>query len=418
MSELITLSRPDHDLPRDLLDAAGGFAWWYLDLLDADGNGLVLIWSFGLPFLPGYASAARSGAAERPGDRPSVNVALYREGVLDCYLLQEYGVDDASWSADGCQWEIGDCRFHSRCADGRRLLDVHLDCPVPGTSERLIGEIRLDAPGRQAQGAEAADPGVDHDWTPLTGPAEGQASLRVGEQRYELRGRAYHDRNGGRVPLHDLDIEHWLWGRVPLPEADLIYYLLWPRGGGEPVCLGITIDADGATTVHRDLEVERIGARRGRAGLAYWDELRLSRGGEPWFHVKHERIVDDGPFYLRFHIRGRLHSAAQPDVSHDSDDSDGSDGYDGLLGFAEACRPDAVDADLLRPLVRMRVHRLDGGRNSMWLPLFTGPRAGRIGRLFRGWFADQRANGRANGPLKRGDGDEVGDELRSTGGRT
>ena len=37
-------------------------------------------------------------------------------------------------------------------------------------------------------------------------------------------------------------------------------------------------------------------------------------------------------------------------------------------------------SDLLRPLVRMRVHRA-AGPNSMWLPLFSGDADGRLRRL-------------------------------------
>ena len=40
-----------------LLDVPGGFLWCYLDLVDATGDGLVLVVSFGLPFLPGGSSA-------------------------------------------------------------------------------------------------------------------------------------------------------------------------------------------------------------------------------------------------------------------------------------------------------------------------------------------------------------------------
>ena len=53
---MLSLTSPDTPLDRTLLDVAGGFAWWYLDLVDERGDGLVLIWSFGLPFLPGYAA--------------------------------------------------------------------------------------------------------------------------------------------------------------------------------------------------------------------------------------------------------------------------------------------------------------------------------------------------------------------------
>jgi hypothetical protein len=52
------------------------------------------------------------------------------------------------------------------------------------------------------------------------------------------------------------------------------------------------------------------------------------------------------------------------------------------LGWSELCRPDRVDLAPHRPFVKMRVHRA-AGPNSIWLPLFTGPRSGRVSRLVR-----------------------------------
>ena len=89
---LVARDDPTTPMPRTLLDARGGFAWWYVDLVDEAGNGVVVIWSFGLPFLPGYASASRAGKGERAGDRPSLNVAVYVRGELAAYVLEEPGV--------------------------------------------------------------------------------------------------------------------------------------------------------------------------------------------------------------------------------------------------------------------------------------------------------------------------------------
>ena len=72
-------------------------------------------------------------------------------------------------------------------------------------------------------------------------------------------------------------------------------------------------------------------------------------------------VLDNGPFYQRYLLRGRC-------------------GADEGYGVGENVVPDRVDTDLLRPLVRMRVHRAVGP-NSMWLPLFSGDSAGRWGRL-------------------------------------
>ena len=74
-----------------------------------------------------------------------------------------------------------------------------------------------------------------------------------------------------------------------------------------------------------------------------------------------DAVVDNGPFYQRYLLRGRC-------------------GSDEGFGIGENLMPDRVDTDRLRPLVRMRVHRTDGP-NSMWLPLFAGDADGRWSRL-------------------------------------
>jgi hypothetical protein len=60
-----------------VLHSPGRFTWFYVDLVDDRGRGATLIWSWGLPFLPGYAQASRAGRPELPINRPSVNLVVY-----------------------------------------------------------------------------------------------------------------------------------------------------------------------------------------------------------------------------------------------------------------------------------------------------------------------------------------------------
>ena len=86
---MIDLSPVDRAPDRTVLRSAGGFTWFYVDLVDDRGNGATVIWSWGLPFLPGYASAARAGRPQLPIERPSVNVVVYQGGRERFYLLSE-----------------------------------------------------------------------------------------------------------------------------------------------------------------------------------------------------------------------------------------------------------------------------------------------------------------------------------------
>lgn len=368
-TSVISISPPDQRLHRDLLDAPGGFAWWYADMVDAHGNGLVLIWSFGLPFLPGYASAARSGSAQRAGDRPSLNLATYKNGELDFYLLQEFEPSEVEWSDDGESWTFGDNKLSSRVQGDRRIMRVELDTDVPGLDGRLDGEIEIVGRARKPFGGETPVEGLpEHDWTPLTVLAHGRAELAFPDgSTWQCEGRAYHDRNGGNVPLHDVGIDHWIWGRAPLEDRELIYYLLWPSPDEDPVALGMEIAADGQTTVHEHLEVTRTAQTRNIGGLRWWRDLELRLDGQPWLDVTHRWVVDSGPFYMRYLTRATAPNGRT------------------ATGVGELCEPDRIDLGRHRPLVRMRVHHSQG-HNSMWLPLFSGPREGRVSRLIRSFL--------------------------------
>lgn len=355
MSQLLTIAPPTHELSRHTLDSAGGFLWWYADMLDDHGNGMVLIWSFGLPFLPGYAAAARAGAGESPRNRPSLNVSVYERGKLAFYLLQELDPDHATWTPEG--WNFGDSSITSQQRDGLRTLHAQLDCPIPASNERLRGTFSLRGVARQPRPDDRV--GGVHDWAPLVAHAHGSANLRAGNHAYRMSGRAYHDCNAGSQPLHDAGIHAWSWGRVAHPAQERIYYVLW-RERGAPEAHGITIHADGSLRVS-PLEARVTQHRLGIAALRHPRRIELrTPGGDPWITATATSILDDGPFYARHLLR---------------DDANNT-------GIGEYCRTDLIDLAIHRPLVRMRVHRTHD-TNSMWLPLFSGPRAGRFQRLLR-----------------------------------
>lgn len=340
-----------------VLDAHGGFAWWYIDTIDNNGNGAVVIWSFGLPFLPGYLSSARRGEGQPARSRPSLNVALYRAGKRAFYLLQEY--DPANVESDG----HGGFRFAEtvirRKSDGLVVLDF--DCALPGSQDRLQGQLKVSGPpARLADGLEVA-PEPIHRWTPVLGPCRAEGQLRVGGETFTLDAPAYHDRNEGTHRLDDLGIDYWAWGRLVHPHRTAIWYLCF--GAQEQVrAWAVELLEDGTVHLINDLVPELSSPKRGAFGLTVWQKVRLrDQSGKDWLLAETKDRVDDGPFYAR--------TLAEVEA-----------GSDRGLGLGEWIVPDRIDLARHRTLVSMAVHR-PSGPNSFWLPLFSGSKAGRWGRL-------------------------------------
>lgn len=367
---MITLCSADSEPDRTVLASPGGFTWFYVDLVDERGWGATVIWSWGLPFLPGYAGAARAGRPERPIDRPSVNIVVYGDGRERFYLLSELPPDECEWSADGRSWRLGDCTFAWTDTPGTggaaptRELRGHLDLALP-TGGRVTGELRLAGALRRDSAAPGhpapAGPDCTHTWTPMVAASRGSLELRTPTGDLRVDGRAYHDRNSSAQPLHDLGIESWWWGRLALPDRDLVFYHLTPRDpGAAPRDLVVELAADGSCRVREaPLTVGRV--RRSTWGLRWPASATFPDPDGREVGVEVSSVLDNGPFYQRYLLTGRC---------------------DGVLchGVGENVVPDRVDTDLLRPLVRMRVHRA-AGPNSIWLPLFSGDSTGRWGRL-------------------------------------
>ena len=356
----------------------GGFAWWYCDLCDARGNGVVVIASLGLPFLPG------ARATQRPVERPSLCVAGYRGGREAFYALTELPAARVTSSERALSFSYDGGALELRADDDSVTLLAVAALPLAGTAEPLRFSMAVNGPrvAFDGSGAAARDADAvagDHAWTPLSAMARGRARISLGGESMSVEGRAYVDGNASRRPLHELGIHAWDWGRLALPDRELVYYLVAPeRAGDAPVRVVLETGADGTTKARNIDVVGRFEPQRNAFGLRWQRELHLA-GAELDLRVRARHVVDDGPFYQRYLLEA---SCART----------GAHGF----GFGERVVPARVDRGWQRPLVRMRRH-LAGGPNSAWLPLFEGPRSGRLGRLVSHWLGASPASAAARG---------------------
>jgi carotenoid 1,2-hydratase len=338
------------------LEARGGFTWWYTEILDpAHERALVVIWSFGLPFLPGYASRERAGNAPPARSLPSVNVVGYERGREVLYLLHQF--DETRAHVDEHTVVLGESTFVLDPKNG--TMRASIDLPVPGSTDRLRGEIVVDGQAVTMPIDHAAD--IAHVWCPVLLPAQGRAALVSGRTTFTVAGHAYVDHNEGDRALHRLGIAHWLWGHAPTANGgERIFYLLTPDSDKVPEAHAFSVDASGVFRIERDVRIDITRSHAPRFGMPGLARANVTVEARPFLDLHMQALVDDGPFYLRYLART---DGAEP-------------------GTTEVIAPARIDTDLLRPLVRMRVSS-ETTRPSVFLPLFSGPRMGRLRRLMR-----------------------------------
>ncbi len=355
-SPLLSLVDARAPFPDACFAAPGGFAWWYLDVCDAEGNGLVLIPSWGLPFLPGRESAARRAEAGAADLEPSINVALYRRGEPAAYLLQRINPRLAQRGDGG--WTLGGAWFRVQVDAGEVEVRAELDLPSPGGG-RVQGKVH--ARGAMARIAAAgSDHAAPHCWGPVMPGGRATVDLRWDGMPIDLEGEAYLDRNWSDRPLGALGIRRWTWARyAEAGQTRIAYHAESAVEGAPDVSLAVACGSDGRTQVDHDAKIIASSSRRDPFGLLLPSALCVASDHFA-SRLAVTSWVDRGPFYARGLCR--------------SDD--------GGHGFVEVVEPGRVDRAVHRPLVRMAVHDPTGA-NSIWLPLFAGPRESRWRRLLQ-----------------------------------
>lgn len=394
---MITLTPPQLPLADAFCEVAGGFAWWYVDLVDNDGNGVVFIAGFALPFLPMARETSASAAPATPRQAPSVNLAVYEGGRQVWYALQELDPEAASTSSsEGADdHHFGGSRLRVRRetdASGRARIsvDVDVDIVIDGMA-RAQGRIVVEGAARFDDGGRAADSNVDgnvggnvvHDWSPQTGPSRGSAALTLDGVSWQMSGRGYHDRNGSLLPLRELGIKTWWWGRLSSEDEERIVYALEPEvpaGPEGPVrVIGVIVDAHGRTTHREDLHFKVTRQHRSWFGVDIVDAVAIvDHAGEVFVEAVISDVLESGPFYVRSLWRSEK-----------------------AFGVFEQVQPARIGLERYRRLVDMRVARRCSAAPaeeaikislSLWLPLFCGSARTRFRRLARCWL--QRLMGR------------------------
>ncbi len=260
----------------------GGYAWWYVDAISADGaQALTLIAFIGSVFSPYYAWANRKTPA--PAENfCAMNVALYqRRGGL--WAMTERGAAKLQRSANALS--IGRSALYW---DGAKLTaEIDEICaPLP---RRLRGRITVRPKAMQHQ-VFHLDAGEKHRWQPIAPAASVEVSFSAPEISWS--GEAYFDSNDGDVALAQ-DFSSWDWARLG---NKILYDVEYPDGGRRN--LALEIGADGTAT-------RFLAPPRYPLPPTLWRMQRLVRA-DAGHDVQLLKTLEDAPFYTRSMIATRI----------------------------------------------------------------------------------------------------------------
>lgn len=266
----------------------GGYAWWYVDALSADGRyGLSIIAFIGSVFSPYYAMARRRGPAD-PLNHCALNVALYGPGARR-WTMTERGARQIAVSRH--EFTIGPS---SLTWDGSGLTieidEIGMPLPVP---RRVRGTVRM-RPQAITDHVVTLNEAGNHHWWPIAPLSTVDVALSDPDLHWS--GPGYLDMNQGDASLAD-GFRDWHWSRATTREGAAVLYG-GTRRDGSLFDLGWRFDQAGtasAITPGPTAPLRRSGWRIAR-------ETR-SDAGRPASVIE---TLEDTPFYARSLVRTSL----------------------------------------------------------------------------------------------------------------
>ena len=264
----------------------GGYAWWYIDGLSADGTqGITLIAFIGSVFSPYYAWARRRTAGD-PTNHCALNVALYGRG-RGHWAMTERGRKRLTQEASALS--IGP----SALAWDGTTLTISIDertAPIPS---RIRGTVRV-RPEALSGRSFALDGAGQHRWRPVAPCSTVEVDLQEPALRWS--GPAYFDINTGAAPL-ETAFRHWDWSRARVPGGTAILYDI-ARLSGETLSLAMHVDRSGAVN-------ELPCPPAASLPRTLWRLPRTTRA-DPDGRPRVLRTFEDAPFYARSLVSSEL----------------------------------------------------------------------------------------------------------------
>ena len=343
----------------------GAYEWWYFDVEDAEsGISMVIIWFAGFPFSPYYNErydlwkAAAGPEPPLPADYSGFSFQLYEHGRESINFIREgpNGLFESARPEIGARFEKNVFSYDSMSGEYRLDIDFAFPARQKNVKASLVFKsCRRLAYEKKDGGSHGSGP--MHQWLLSVPRADVEGALEItglpGEplRRLTVRARGYHDHNFGAMPLQEY-ISRWYWGRAFSGHTDIVYYLVFFRDGTlRPLTLLFLHDNhDGKTRVLDNIEITEGNFMRGLFAPVHGRLLQLSCE-DVSLDVRHERVLDAGPFYLRFTSAISLERNGQR--------------YDTFGGISEYLDPGRLHSRFMRFFTRSRIWR-EGEHSVMY----------------------------------------------------
>jgi len=321
--------------------SSGGYEWWYFDGRSQDGKySFVIIWYEGNPFSTRYNGALLDGKSAMPAEYPAISISVYEDGNPIYYSFTEFEPSDCNFSEEMPLVEMGPHRMEEIGDDQKLIYKLDLDETLP-SRDQLEGTITFESSRPESsifRSDEQTNAG--HTWNLVQPRAKVKAELDIHgiSDSIQFQGRGYHDHNTGREPMHS-EFTDWYWGRFHFDAATLVYYVM--NRQDEKQHQAWLISNDNSELLHTLDKVDLADDGLTLLGLQPYRKIGL-RSDEVEIQVQHSQVVDNGPFYQRYHSDAFLRV---PD----------SNVVERQQGISEYIYPDRINARMFWPFVDMRI---------------------------------------------------------------
>ncbi len=292
----------------------GAYEWWYFDAEDTTtGVSVVLIWFAGFPFSPYYTNHYEKwkkkiiSAPPLPSNYSAFSFQLYENGdeVVNFIREGEHELFESTRSEIGIRFEKNSFTFNAECDE--YTLDI--DFSYPARHKKVKANLSFKSTRRIRY--EKKDTNNDgnvplHQWLLSVPKADVEGLIEVtelqkgGVRKIPFRAKGYHDHNLGAVPMQEY-ISRWYWGRAFSKKFDIVYYVVFFKNNEyKPLTLLLLQNNESdQVTVHDSMRFHENHFRYGLFAPLHSQTLTLL-DKKIGIEVRHHKVLDTGPFYLRF----------------------------------------------------------------------------------------------------------------------